>query len=120
MLITGTYSKHTQMVIPFGKSMIVVRQRDDCWCQRLGFLDGGNSVLWFCFHLAVRIPGSRDSNTLLSGDKMQPKIGTPAHVRNGGGWDRGCGSQTPVHLDVAGILKELKMGAQGLRWGNPA
>ena len=29
-------------------------------------------------------------------------------VRNGGGWDGGCGSQTPVCPDAAGNLKKLR------------
>lgn len=30
-------------------------------------------------------------------------------VRNGEGWDRDCGSQTPGHADAAGNLEELRM-----------
>lgn len=36
-------------------------------------------------------------------------------VRNGRGWDGGCGSQILVHPDATGNLEELRMGPAGLQ-----
>ena len=48
---------------------------------------------------AAGVPGLLDTDTALRGGKMWPVY---LRVRNGGGWDGGCGSQTPVHPDAAG------------------
>lgn len=53
--------------------------------------------------LAINMPTLRE-------DETQSKIGFLSHVslvRNRWGWDRGCGSQTPVYPDAAGDCEEL-------------
>lgn len=42
---------------------------------------------------------------------MKSKIGVPARVsldEDSESWNRGCGSQTPLHLDAAEDFKELE------------
>lgn len=47
---------------------------------------------------------------LTQGRRMKSKIGVPARVsldEDSESWNRGCGSQTPLHLDAAEDFEEL-------------
>lgn len=94
------------------------------WVSNMPLRGGKTQRCQATFYSLYQVSDSQDTNILLIGGKIEPKIGIPAHVFWGQKEELGVEavvSQTPWHPDAIGNLEELRIRGCGpeIIWARP-